>query len=38
MTKAEVQIYISQSEQGQARKCGSGEEAPGSGPVGIGGI
>lgn len=36
--KAGVQSCVSRSGQGQARKCVSGGEAPGSGPVGIGGI
>lgn len=38
VTKAEVQSCINRSGQRRAKKCVSGGEAPGSGPVGVGGI
>lgn len=38
MTKAEVQSCINRSGQRWAKKRVSGGEAPGSGPMGVGGI
>lgn len=38
MTKAEVQSCMNRSGQRRAKKCVSGGEAPGSAPMGVGGI